>query len=338
MFLNKIFTLFAQTCAWRNLPEQELAETDQFQYLRLEFLPGIRSDLRNPMSRHSTTCPKNALSASQQAALVKLLGDDDEAVVQTIRGTILSYGKNAVDWLKPHLLHSDPKVRRRVRGIVRGFALQSADNEFLAFCVRSGEDLDIERSAWLLAKTRFPEINVEGYQALLDSFATDLRRRIDFSDGMDCILATVNGYLFSEKGFVGNEEDYYHPDNSYLNCVMDQRIGNPISLCLIYLFVARRLQLPAVGIGMPGHFLLRFQFSTGAVFVDAFNRGKLLTKADCVKHLTQTSHGFLEGYLAPISARRTILRACSNLHQIYKELEEIDETARLQRYIIALAK
>lgn len=290
------------------------------------------------MSPHSTTCSKSAPSEGQQVALVKLLGDDDEAVVQSIRDTILSYGHSAADWLQPHLLDSDPAVRRRVQEIVHGLARQTADNEFLAFCVRSGEDLDIEQGAWLLAKTRYPEINIEGYGAMLDIYAEDLRRRIESGAGMDAILATVNGYLFSEQGFLGNEEEYYHPDNSYLNCVMDRRTGNPISLCLIYLFVSRRLQLPAVGIGMPGHFLLRFQFSTGAVFVDAFNQGKLLTKADCVKHLTRTSHGFLEGYLAPISPRRTILRACSNLLQIYKELDLADEAARVQRYIIALAK
>lgn len=290
------------------------------------------------MSPQSTTCSNNPPSQGQRAALVTLLGDDDDAVVQSIRGTILSYGQGAVDWLKPYLLDSDPVVRRRVQEIVHRLACHTTDNEFLAFCVRSGEDLDIEQAAWLLAKTRYPEINVEGYQAMLDIYAKDLRRRIDSSAGMESILASINGYLFSEQGFSGNEEEYYHPDNSYLNRVMDQRTGNPISLCLIYLFVSRRLQLPAVGIGMPGHFLLRFQFSTGAVFVDAFNRGKLLTKAECVKHLTRTSHGFLEGYLAPISSRRTILRACSNLLQIYKELDLADEAGRIQRYIIALAK
>jgi regulator of sirC expression with transglutaminase-like and TPR domain len=120
--------------------------------------------------------------------------------------------------------------------------------------------------------------------------------------------------------------------------VVDRRTGNPISLCLVYLFIARRLRLPIVGIGMPGHFLIRFQSSTGEVFIDAFNRGKLLSKADCVKYLLHTSHGFQEGYLAPVSPRRVLLRVCSNLHQIYAQLELAEDTSRLQRYIVALAK
>jgi regulator of sirC expression with transglutaminase-like and TPR domain len=278
------------------------------------------------------------LSENQKAALLKLLTDDDIAVYHTIRGKILSYGQSAGDWLRPHTLSSDPVLRRRAHELVQYLAKQEADNNFLAFCLNQGEDLDVEEGAWLLSQTQYPDINIAAYQALFDSYVGDLRERIDFGSTPERILATINQYLFTELSFVGNETNYYDPDNSYLNRVVDRRTGNPISLCLVYLFVARRLRLPIVGIGMPGHFLIRFQSSTGEVFIDAFNRGKLLTKADCVKYLLHTSHGFQEGYLSPVSPRRILLRVCSNLHQIYVQLELPDETARLQRYIVALAK
>jgi regulator of sirC expression with transglutaminase-like and TPR domain len=279
-----------------------------------------------------------ALSEAQKAALINLLTDDDIAVYHTIRGKILSYGQAAGDWLRPHMLSSDPVLRRRAHELVQYLARQDADNRFLAFCLNQGEDLDIEEGAWLLSQTQYPDINVSAYQALFDSYAADLRERIDFGARPESILASINQYLFSELGFTGNETNYYDPDNSYLNRVVDRRTGNPISLCLVYLFAARRLRLPIVGIGMPGHFLIRFQSSTGELYIDAFNRGKLLTKGDCVKYLLHTSHGFQEGYLAPVSPRRVLLRVCSNLHQIYAQLELTEDTSRLQRYIVALAK
>lgn len=281
---------------------------------------------------------RETLSEKQKAALVKLLTDEDIAVYHTIRGKILSYGHSASSWLRPHTLSADPVLRRRASELVQYLARQDADNSFLAFCLNQGEDLDIEEGAWLLSRTQYPDINLAAYQALFDSYAADLRERIDFGSPPESILATINQYLFAELGFVGNEANYYDPDNSYLSRVVDRRTGNPISLCLIYLFVARRLKLPIVGIGMPGHFLIRFQSSTGEVFIDAFNRGKLLTKTDCIKYLLHTSHGFQEGYLAPVSPRRVLLRMCSNLHQIYAQLELAEETARVQRYIVALAK
>ena len=90
---------------------------------------------------------------------------------------------------------------------------------------------------------------------------------------------------------------------------------------------------------MPGHFLVRFQSSSeGEIFVDAFNRGKLLTKADCIKYLLHTSYGFQEAHLAPVSPRRILLRACSTLHQIYTQLSLEEEAARFQGYIVALTK
>jgi regulator of sirC expression with transglutaminase-like and TPR domain len=290
------------------------------------------------MTAPSSTESSEVLSESQKAALIKLLTDDDIAVYHTIRGKILSYGNGAGQWMRPHTLSSDPVLRRRASELVHYLARQEADNQFLAFCLNQGEDLDIEEGAWLLSRTQYPDVNVTAYQALFDSYSGDLRERIDFAATPESILATINQYLFTELGFVGNETNYYDPDNSYLNRVVDRRTGNPISLCLVYLLVARRLRLPIVGIGMPGHFLIRFQSSTGEVFIDAFNRGKLLTKADCVKYLLHTSHGFQEGYLSPVSPRRVLLRVCSNLHQIYAQLELSEETSRLQRYIVALAK
>ena len=291
------------------------------------------------MSARALTATPEGPSDAQRSALIKLLLDEDAAVYQTIRSKILSYGHQASDWLRPHTLSSDPVLRRRTQEISEHLARCSADGRFLAFCLnQQGEDFDVEHGAWLLAQTRHPDINVAAYQALFDSYAGDLRERIDFRAKPDQVLATINQYLYHDLGFRGNEQNYYEPDNSYLNRVIDRRTGNPISLCMVYLFLSRRLRLPVAGIGMPGHFLCRFQCSTDEWYIDAFNRGKLLSRSDCVKYLVQTNYGFQEGLLAPATPRRILLRMCSTLHQIYLHLKLKDETARLQRYTVALAR
>ena len=279
-----------------------------------------------------------ALSASQKAALLNLLTDEDPAIYQIIRGKILAHGRAARDWLRPCTLSSDPILRRRAQEILDHLERQAADNRFLAFCLSRGEDLDVEQGAWLLAQTQYPNINILAYQALFDSYAGDLRERIDFGDTPDGILATINQYLFAEMGFSGNEQNYYEPDNSYLNRVLDRRTGNPISLCLVYLSLTRRLRLPMAGIGMPTRFLCRFQTPTCEIYLDAFNKGRLLTKADCIKYLHHTGREFHESLLVPITPRRMLLRMCSNLHQIYTKLEWPEEALRLQHYIVALSR
>lgn len=276
---------------------------------------------------------------AEKKALLNLLADEDAAVYHAIRAKILSYGHSATRWLQPVTLSSDPVLRRRAIEIIQFLLRQAGDNRFLAFCLTQGEELDIEEGSLLLAQTQFPEINSLAYQALFDSYAADLKEQIDPAAPAEQVIAVINHYLFEELGYRGNEDNYYDPENSYINRVVDRRTGNPISLCSIYLFIARRLKLPVVGIGMPGHFLCRYQnASEEALFIDSFNRGKLLTKADCVKYLVHTRDGFKESYLAPVSGRRTLLRMCSNLHQIYSQLSLSEDIARYQRYIVALAK
>jgi regulator of sirC expression with transglutaminase-like and TPR domain len=274
----------------------------------------------------------------QRAALMTLLGDDDPKVYQLVRTKILSFGPTACDWLRPHTLSSDPIVRRRCQEIVNRLARSRGDDQFLDFCLHHGEEFDLEKAVFLLARTQYPEVNAEAYQALFDHWADELRGRLDLRAPAEAILRGLNDYFFHVLRFRG--EAFYgdNPENGYLSRVVDRRAGNPISLCAIYLLVARRLRLPVAGIGLPGHFICRYQSSTGEVYVDVFRRGRFWTKAECVRFLLQHSQALQEGYLAPVTPRRMVLRMCANLHQTYSQLEMTEEVTRLQRYLVALAR
>jgi regulator of sirC expression with transglutaminase-like and TPR domain len=290
------------------------------------------------MSASAITAPPETLSESQKTALLNLLADEDAGVYRTVREKILSYGSGVTHWLQPHTLSNDPALRRRAQDIISHFGRQSADNRFLGFCLKHGEEFDLEEGVWLLAQTQYPDINVEAYQALLDTFAAELRERLDLTREPKEVLTRINAYLFEELGFSGNEENYYDPENSYLNRVIDRRTGNPINLSLLYMLLARRLRLPVTGIGLPGHFICRHQTSAAEIFIDAFNGGKFLSKADCVQYLVHANYSLRDDCLAPVSSRRMLLRICGNLHQTYLQLQRTEETTRIQRYLVALAR
>ena len=129
----------------------------------------------------------------------------------------------------------------------------------------------------------------------------------------------------------------HQPQNSYLNRVMDRKLGNPVSLCLLYLFIAKRLSLPLVGVAMPGHFILRLQSPTFNIFIDPFNMGNFLTQSECEERLKRCGFGFESDFLSPVSNRRILLRICSNLHQIYQKSQHLSERDRIQKYLIHLA-
>ena len=278
------------------------------------------------------------LPVKQREALISLLADDDKGIYRAIRSEILSHGGGVVAWLEPYTLSEKPVLRRRTQEIIAHFQRQETDTDFSAFCLNHGEDLDLEKGLWQLARTQYPEINEAAYCAILDDYAHDLHGKLDFGATPEGLIAGINQFLFKKHGFTGDEDNYYNPENSYLNRVVDRRLGNPISLSMIYLGVCRRLKLPVTGIGLPGHFLCRLQDPRQEIYIDAFNQGRVLTKADCMKYLKQAGYEFHEAFLVPASPRRILLRMCSNLHQIYQREGKKNHACRLQGYIVALSK
>ena len=282
--------------------------------------------------------PSPPLSERQREALISLLADEDPSIYQTVRARLLSFGPVAGEWLRPHILSRDPVLRRRACEIAQHLARQAADQRFLRFCQRRSEELDLEEGVWLMAQTQYPDVNIEAYRALLDSYALELRGRVDPASHPEANLLAINQCLFQRLGFRGNEQRYYDPDNSYLNRVVDSRVGNPISLCAIYMMVARRLDLVVTGLGLPGHFLCRHQTSICEIYIDCFNQGRFLTKVDCRRYLLRQGSARHETYLTPLSPRQILLRMCANLHQIYLRLELESDASRFQRYLTALGK
>ena len=177
------------------------------------------------------------LPDEKKAALISLLTDEDPEIFKTIRDEIMSHGSGVRTWLAPYALDEDPLLRRRTQEIVTHFDRADSDTLFHAFCVNNGEELDLEEGCWLLARTVYTDINVSAYRAILDDFAHELMLKLDFGSEPEGIVAGINQHLFKNCGFAGNEDDYYDPDNSYLNRVIDRHTGNPISMCMLYMAV-----------------------------------------------------------------------------------------------------
>lgn len=279
-----------------------------------------------------------ALSESQRGALISLLADDDPAVYHLVRSKLLAFGPVAIDWLRPYTLSPEPKLRRRVLAIINDEARRANHERFVDYCRRKGEELDLEEAACLLASTRFPEIHHEGYAALFDSWANDLGERAAHDDSSTKILEKINKFVFEELQFEGDEHYAYDPDSCYINRIVDRRRGNPIGLCAIYLFLTRRLRLPVTGIGLPGHFICRYQDSKSELYIDCFRKGLFLTKADCIKYLLRANYGIADGHLAPVTPKRILLRMCNNLINTYGHLEMVEEAAKAQCYAKALTR
>ncbi|ERT04754.1 tetratricopeptide repeat family protein [Lyngbya aestuarii BL J] len=190
----------------------------------------------------------------------------------------------------------------------------------------SNQQIDLAKAALYIAQEQFPELEAEDYLNALDEMAAEVLERLDEERYPLRVIQTLNQYLFEDLEFRGNDSNYYDPNNSYLNQVIDRRTGIPITLSVVYLEIAKRINFPMVGIGMPGHFLIRPEFEGVGIYVDVFNRGEVLFPEDCEAKLAEVYGQRVKlrpQFLSPVTSRQILARMLTNLKVIYMNAGEI---------------
>ena len=182
-------------------------------------------------------------------------------------------------------------------------------------------ELDLAEGALLIAAEEYPELRPSTYLNQIARMSSDLKQRVRTEVEPRRIVELANDYFFEELHFKGNREEYYDPRNSFLNEVIDRRVGIPITLAVLYVAVGERAGLPVRGVGMPGHFLVKYAPATVGVevFIDAFN-GRALTREDCGKMLQEMYGEAVEmrpALLEPSTKRQILARILNNLKSLY---------------------
>lgn len=181
-------------------------------------------------------------------------------------------------------------------------------------------DVSLDVAALQLAAIEHPGLPVEPFLGLLDSHAAEFGERINQDVDGEEFVTLLNEYLFDELGFHGNQEDYYNPANSCLNEVLANRTGIPISLSVVYMELARRLDRPVYGIGLPGHFIVLYDDGEFSTYIDPFNGGRLLREQECFdlsESITGQEMSENPALLDPVGNKHILLRMLNNLRAIY---------------------
>jgi regulator of sirC expression with transglutaminase-like and TPR domain len=196
--------------------------------------------------------------------------------------------------------------------------MREAIHEFARYVGRPEPEIDLAEASLLIARTDYPELDTAAQLARLDSLAAQV------PTGPECSPLTniqaLNVVLFDKEKFAGNDEEYDDPRNSYLNQVLDRKKGIPITLSLVYTEVARRRALPLVGVGFPGHFLVKYLATPAEIYIDPYNRGAILNREDCAERLKAHFGEDAElrpEYLAASTAKQILARMLSNLKGSY---------------------
>jgi len=218
----------------------------------------------------------------------------------------------------------------------------SVTERFRALADGPDEQIDLAEAALLIAKNANQDLDVGRYLARIDELAEALSARLPSASSDTERILALNRFLFEEQGFGPNLEDYYDLRNSFLNEVLERRVGIPISLSIVYMEVGRRIGLELRGVSFPGHFLVKCKLSEGTVILDPYGRGISLSLHDLQQRLREArggevSRAIVAGMLVAANKKDILARMLRNLKAIYLERRDHDRAFATMEWLIALS-
>jgi regulator of sirC expression with transglutaminase-like and TPR domain len=205
---------------------------------------------------------------------------------------------------------------------------QKARQAFTTLITGNETNLDLARAALLIAAEEYAGLEIESYLNQLEELAERVRLFLKekytpmpttSSQCLD-VLHALNTVLFEQERFHGSRLDYYNPQNSFFNRVLERRQGIPLTLSLLYMEVGKRLNLKIDGIGLPFHFIVCCTFEDTRIYIDPYEKGKFLSVEDCRRRIAQifkNQADFDPHWFEPLSSRQLLIRMLVNLKHIY---------------------
>jgi regulator of sirC expression with transglutaminase-like and TPR domain len=272
------------------------------------------------------------INKSEITSLLYLLDDPDPYVQEQVRERLMKLGDQAVPLLDQHKSEvKNSEEREKINEIIHSITYGNLEQDFVDFLDNGLKTIErLEDGMFLLARFGNPTLRASEYKKKLDHFADmvagDIRYTLDERKQMRRLLR----FVFDDLNFRGDTEEYHDPSNSYMNEVIDQRKGLPISLSLVVLFLARRLDLPFYGINMPIHFMIKFDGNQQSAFIDPFDGGKIVNYEQLYYFLKKNGIEPKADHFKPARPIDILARALRNLIHGYAKREELERVNQLK--------
>ncbi len=203
-------------------------------------------------------------------------------------------------------------------------------------------DLNLAHACLLVAQNEYPKLDVNAYLEKLDTLAAAVAMSLGTDKSPQSVLTAINQTLFQEQGFSGNAEDYYDPCNSFLNHVLDRRLGIPISLSILYMEIGYRLGLVLQGVSFPGHFLVKLPLAAGDIIIDPFFGGITLNDLELMNRIVTLFGSYpadldLHNIMTGVSKKAILARMLRNLKNIYIQKGDFQRALSMSNQLMMVA-
>ena len=267
----------------------------------------------------------------QISSLIRLLDDRDPFVTDQVGNRLVELGTEAVPFLEMASRGENLTLKTRALKILERIAPRQLADTFRSLS-RTPDDIDLEKGVLLLMQFGHPSADPEQVHQQLDQLAEGLAPKIKLEEPATQILSRLTDYLFRQHGFYGNQDNYIDPDNTYFDTVLKNKTGLPITLSILCILIGQRLQIPIVGIGLPYHFIAKYNSVADPIIFDPFHRGRVLTPEKCSEMVQGFGVQFEDHYLFPVTHREILTRMIQNLVNAYQKLGEEVKVSSLKEY------
>ena len=277
------------------------------------------------------------MNDNQLKALISLLDDDDREVVEHVEQQIRQMGGQMIPFLESEWEGSfNPELQKRIEEIIHDLQYESVLDRMRDW--KNGGGMDLLEGLWIVATYQYPDLSLAKLRQDVEQLYYDAW--VDFKPDMhpDEQIKAMNSAFFSKLKFAPNTKHFHSPANSMINQVLESRRGNPITLCILYMLIAKRLNLPVYGVNLPNLFVLTYKNSSGVQFyINVFNRGLVFTTKDIDQYIDQLNIKRLETFYQPCTNADIVRRVLRNLTLAFekngdtervREVEQILNTVR----------
>ena len=274
-----------------------------------------------------------SFSESELKAMISLIDDPDETVRKAVLKNLLEIPPQEVVRLERVVeLLEDSATRSKVLDLIHRIQFQEVYHGLKNWVDSGATDL-LEGIIWI-ARYRYPHLTRDEILIEIENIRTDVWLLLDESASALDQVRAINHVFYEKYGYRGDDQNYHLPENSYINEVIRQRKGNPISLATLYLLVAHRLNLPIYGVNLPKHFVLVFVENAGQYqnvdsalrpilfYINAFNKGAIFTKQDVEQFLTLLKLPVKPEFFCPCSNEDILIRYINNLISYFNDHDQ----------------
>ena len=275
------------------------------------------------------------LTEKELHALISLLDDTDLEVKNHVRDKIFSLGSEVIPFLEKKWENSfNPEIQKEIEELVHGLQFSQLKERLMSW--KKSPDQDLLTGLWIINTYQYPDLefdklNADMHQIYFDVWTAFKNDLLPYEQ-----IKIINGVLFNTLRFSANTKNFHSPGNSMLSNVLETKKGNPISLCTIYLLVAKKLGLPIYGVNLPNLFVLIYKAKDITFYINAFNKGLVFSKQDVTNYLGHLKIEPREEFFEPCSNKDIIVRSLRNLIVAFEKLGEVEKVEEVKE-LLAIA-